>query len=280
MSVKIASVEVDTLSRKEVIAKISKAIEKNKVLQVVTPYSEFIVEAEYNLEFRKALNSSEIRIPDGIGILWAGAYLAGRWNNLIISLLGIINRDIKLYSVFTEKISGSDLIYNILELAHQQKSRVYLLGGEKEVPNKVKDYIQNTYPRINITGTYSKKISLNDKVLFQKVLDSQSDIVLIALSYPKQEIFASQLKNYFIDNNHKGIIMCVGGTFDFLAGTQKRAPKWMQKLGLEWLYRLIQQPNRIRRIYKATIEYIVLISRYKSNMNKMRNIVDIEDSNR
>jgi|LakMenE01Jun11ns_1017448.scaffolds.fasta_scaffold9869884_2 N-acetylglucosaminyldiphosphoundecaprenol N-acetyl-beta-D-mannosaminyltransferase len=268
MSVKIASVEVDTLSRKEVIAKISKAIEKNKVLQVVTPYSEFIVEAEYNLEFRKALNSSEIRIPDGIGILWAGAYLAGRWNNLIISLLGIINRDIKLYSVFTEKISGSDLIYNILELAHQQKSRVYLLGGEKEVPNKVKDYIQNTYPRINITGTYSKKISLNDKVLFQKVLDSQSDIVLIALSYPKQEIFASQLKNYFIDNNHKGIIMCVGGTFDFLAGTQKRAPKWMQKLGLEWLYRLIQQPNRIRRIYKATIEYIVLISRYKSNIDK------------
>lgn len=268
MSVKIASVEVDTLSRKEVIAKISKAIEKNKVLQVVTPYSEFIVEAEYNLEFRKALNSSEIRIPDGIGILWAGAYLAGRWNNLIISLLGIINRDIKLYSVFTEKISGSDLIYNILELAHQQKSRVYLLGGEKEVPNKVKDYIQNTYPRINITGTYSKKISLNDKVLFQKVLDSQSDIVLIALSYPKQEIFASQLKNYFIDNNHKGIIMCVGGTFDFLAGTQKRAPKWMQKLGLEWLYRLIQQPNRIRRIYKATIEYIFLISRYKSNIDK------------
>ncbi|MEX0596248.1 MAG: WecB/TagA/CpsF family glycosyltransferase, partial [Candidatus Paceibacterota bacterium] len=221
MSVKIASVEVDTFTRKEVIAKISQAINKHKILQVVTPYSEFIVEAEYNLEFRKALNSSEIRIPDGIGILWAGAYLAGNWNNLIISLLGIINRDIRLYSVFTEKISGSDLIYDILELAHQQKSRVYLLGGEGEVPDKVKTYIQDTYPRINITGTYTKKISFDDTDLFQNVLDSQSDIVLVALSYPKQEIFASKLKQYFIKNNHKGVIMCIGGTFDFLAGIQK-----------------------------------------------------------
>jgi N-acetylglucosaminyldiphosphoundecaprenol N-acetyl-beta-D-mannosaminyltransferase len=274
MSVKIASVEVDTLSRKEVIAKIRQAITKNKILQVVTPYSEFIVEAESNLEFRKALNTSEIRIPDGIGILWAASYLVGKWNNLLMSLLGIISRDIRLYSIFTEKISGSDLIYDVLDLAHQNKSRVYLLGGEGDVPEKVKDYIQNNYPRINITGTYSQKISLDDEILFQKVLDTQSDIVLIALSYPKQEIFASQLKKYFIKNDHKGVIMCIGGTFDFLAGNQKRAPKWMQRLGLEWLYRLIQQPKRIRRIYRATIEYILLIAKYKSNIdkNKVNNV--------
>jgi len=268
MSVKIGKVEVDSWSRKEVIAKIDKAMDQNKILQVVTPYSEFIVEAEHNIAFRKALNTSEIIVPDGIGILWAGAYLAGKWNNLWMSLLGIINRDIRLYSVFTEKISGSDLIYDVLDLAHKQKSRLYLLGGEGDVPDKVKSYIQGNYPRINITGTYSGKISLGDKDLFQKVLDTQSDIILLALSYPKQEIFASQLKHYFKDNDHKGVIMCVGGTFDFLAGSQKRAPKWMQKLGLEWLFRLIQQPKRIRRIYKATIEYILLISKYKSNIDK------------
>ncbi|NBP55975.1 glycosyltransferase [bacterium] len=268
MSVKIGKVEIDKWSKKEVIAKISKAIQKQKILQIVTPYSEFIVEAEHNLEFRKAINTSEIRVPDGIGILWAGAYLAGKWNNLGMSLLGIINLDIRLYSVFTEKISGSDLIYDVLDLAHQQKSRVYLLGGERDVPTKVKTYIQDHYPRVNITGIYSDKISLGDKDLFQKVLDTQSDLVLVAMSYPKQEIFASQLKQYFKDNDHKGIIMCIGGTFDFLAGTQKRAPKWMQKLGLEWLFRLIQQPKRIRRIYKATIEYIILISKYKRNIDK------------
>ena len=270
MSVKIASVEVDTYTHKEVIKKISKAIQEYKILQVVTPYSEFIVEAEHNLEFRKALNTSEIRIPDGIGILWAGSYLAGKWNNLFMSLLGIMNRDIRLYSIFTEKISGSDLIYDVLNLAHQQKSRVYLLGGEREVPEKVKDYIQHNYPRIHITGTYANKIKLNDNDLFQEILNTQSDIVLVALSYPKQEIFASQLKKYFIEKDHKGVILCIGGTFDFLAGTKKRAPKWMQKLGLEWLYRLIQQPKRIRRIYKATIEYIILISKYKSNIDKYK----------
>ncbi|MEY3471187.1 MAG: hypothetical protein RLZZ223_537 [Candidatus Parcubacteria bacterium] len=271
MSVKIGSVEVDIFSKKEVLNKLEVAIASYDVMQVVTPYSEFIVEAEYNTEFREALNTSEIRLPDGIGILWAGAYLAKKWNNLLLSLIGIISRDINLYSVFTEKISGSDLIYDVLDMAHKNKSRVYLLGGEAIITEKVKDYINTQYPRITITGTYSKKISLNDTDLFQSVLDTQSDIVLLALSYPKQEIFASQLKQYFLSHNHKGVIMCLGGTFDFLAGARSRAPKWMQKLGLEWFYRLLQQPSRLRRIYRATISFVLLITKYKRNIDKTSN---------
>jgi N-acetylglucosaminyldiphosphoundecaprenol N-acetyl-beta-D-mannosaminyltransferase len=270
MSVKIAKVEIDTFSKKEVIDQIQKAIQKRKPIQVVTPYSEFIVEAEYNLEFRKALNTSEIRVPDGIGILWAGAYLAHKWDNLLLSLLGIINRDIRLYSIFSEKISGSDLIYDILDSAHQNKNRVYLLGGEGEVPDKTKDYIEKNYPRIHITGIYKDKIKLGDTNLYQKILDTQSDIVLVAMSYPKQEILASQLKQYFIKQDHQGVIMCLGGTFDFLAGVRQRAPKWMQKLGLEWLYRLIQQPKRIRRIYKAIVEFTILIAKYRFNIDKTK----------
>jgi len=270
MSVKIAKVEIDTFSKKEVIDQIQKAIQKRKPIQVVTPYSEFIVEAEYNLEFRKALNTSEIRVPDGIGILWAGAYLAHKWDNLLLSLLGIINRDIRLYSIFSEKISGSDLIYDILDSAHQNKNRVYLLGGEGEVPDKTKNYIEKNYPRIHITGIYKDKIKLGDTNLYQKILDTQSDIVLVAMSYPKQEILASQLKQYFIKQDHQGVIMCLGGTFDFLAGVRQRAPKWMQKLGLEWLYRLIQQPKRIRRIYKAIVEFTILIAKYRFNIDKTK----------
>lgn len=270
MSVKIAKVEIDTFSKKEVIDQIQKAIQKRKPIQVVTPYSEFIVEAEYNLEFRKALNTSEIRVPDGIGILWAAAYLAHKWDNLLLSLLGIINRDIRLYSIFSEKISGSDLIYDILDSAHQNKNRVYLLGGEGEVPDKTKDYIEKNYPRIHITGIYKDKIKLGDTNLYQKILDTQSDIVLVAMSYPKQEILASQLKQYFIKQDHQGVIMCLGGTFDFLAGVRQRAPKWMQKLGLEWLYRLIQQPKRIRRIYKAIVEFTILIAKYRFNIDKTK----------
>lgn len=270
MSVKIGSVEIDTFSKKEVIQKIQKAIEKRKPIQVVTPYSEFIVEAEYNLSFREALNSSEIRVPDGIGILWAGAYLAHKWDNLLLSLLGIINRDIRLYSIFTEKISGSDLIYDVLDLAHKNKNRVYLLGGEGQTPEKVKSYISQNYPRIHITGIYADKINLGDKKLYQKILDSQSEIILVAMSYPKQEILASELKQYFVNKNHQGVIMCLGGTFDFLAGVRQRAPKWMQRLGLEWLYRLIQQPKRIRRIYKAIIEFTILIAKYRVNIDKTK----------
>lgn len=271
MSFRIGSIEVDTFSKKEVLTKIEFAIQNSEIMQVVTPYSEFVVEAEYNSEFRESINKSELRLPDGIGILWAGSYLAQKWNNLLQSLLGIINRDIQLYSIFAEKISGSDLIYDVLDLAHQNKSRVYLLGGQGEIPAKVSQYIASNYPRINITGTYSGKISLGDTKLFEKILDSQSDIILVALSYPKQEIFAAQLKQYFIGNDHKGVILCLGGTFDFLAGAKSRAPKWMQKFGLEWLYRLIQQPSRIRRIYKATIQFVLLMNKYKKNIDKMSN---------
>lgn len=271
MSCRIGSIEVDTFSKKEVLTKIELAIQDSDIMQIVTPYSEFVVEAEKNSDFRKAINNSELRVPDGIGILWAGAYLAGKWSNLLLSLLGIVNRDIQLYSVFPEKISGSDLIYDVLDLANQNKSRVYLLGGQGDIPSKVNQYIQDKYPRINVTGTYSDKISLGNKSLFKKILDSQSDIILVALSYPKQEIFSAQLKQYFKKYNHKGVIICLGGTFDFLAGAKSRAPKWMQKLGLEWLYRLIQQPTRIRRIYRATIQFVFLINKYKKNIDKISN---------
>lgn len=268
MSVKIGKLLVDTFTKKEVLTRIEKAIDTKHPLQVVTPYSEFVVEAEYNEKFRNAINSSELRLPDGVGILWAGSYLAKKWDSIIQSFFGIINSDTKLYSVFPEKISGSDLIYDILDIAHERKLRVYLLGGEGETPEKVQEYIHQTYPRIHISGVYKEKVREQDTTVYDMVKESYSDIVLIALSYPKQEIIASQMKQYFIKHDHKGVIMCVGGTFDFLAGVQKRAPKWMQKLGLEWLFRLIQQPGRIHRMYKATVLFIRLIYKYRHHIDK------------
>ena len=271
MSAKIGKLHIDTFTKKEVLSRIQNAIEKKDILQIVTPYSEFVVEAEYNTEFKDAVNRSELRLPDGIGILWAGSYLAHKWKNIWSSLYAIMNQDSKLYAIFPEKISGSDLIYDILDIAHKHKLRVYLLGGEGETPAKVQKYIYQHYPRIHISGLYAKKVTLQDNVLYQEILDSHSDIVLVALSYPKQEIIGNQLKHYFGEHNHKGIIACIGGSLDFIAGSQKRAPKWMQNLGLEWLYRLIQQPSRMRRIYKATIQFVALISRYYRNIDKKYN---------
>jgi N-acetylglucosaminyldiphosphoundecaprenol N-acetyl-beta-D-mannosaminyltransferase len=268
MSAKIGKLHIDTFTKKEVLSRIENVIEKKNILQIVTPYSEFVVEAEYNVKFRNAINTSELRLADGIGILWAGAYLAHKWDNIWSSLYAIANQDSKLYSIFPEKISGSDLIYDILELASIAGSRIYLLGATEEVSVAVQHYINQEYPRITIAGRNTKKVELQDNELYQEILDTHSDIVLIALSYPKQEIIGSQLKQYFIKHKHKGVIACIGGSLDFIAGTQKRAPKWMQNLGLEWLYRLIQQPSRIRRIYKATIQFVILISGYYRNIDK------------
>jgi N-acetylglucosaminyldiphosphoundecaprenol N-acetyl-beta-D-mannosaminyltransferase len=174
-------------------------------------------------------------------------------------------RDIRIYSVFPQKISGSDIIYPILDIAHTKKLRVYLLGGSQQVSESVKEYIMKTYPRIVISGSNTQKITYQNTEIFQDILDTHSDIVLIALSYPLQEIWSSKLKQYFIKHNHKGILFCIGGTFDFIAGVQRRAPTWLQNIGLEWIYRLLQQPSRIKRIYKAVVQYMFLMHQYKKH---------------
>lgn len=268
MAIKIGTLYVDNLTKKVVLSRVNKAIDNQKVIQIVTPYSEFVVEAEHNVQFRDAINSSELRLPDGMGVVWAGAYLAHKWDNIIQSFWGVLNLDSRLYSVFPEKISGSDLIYDVLDLAHTKKLRVYLLGGEGETPEKVQEYIKSHYPRIQLSGSYAGKVSEYDADIYAEVKDSHSDIVLVALSYPKQEITAFHMKQYFKQKDHKGVIMCIGGTLDFLAGVQKRAPKWMRRMGLEWLFRLIQQPSRIHRIYKATISFVRLIYRYRHHIDK------------
>lgn len=268
MAVKIGTLYIDNLTKEAVLSRVNKAIDNQKVVQIVTPYSEFVVEAENNTQFRDAINSSELRLPDGMGVIWAGSYLAHKWDNIIQSFWGVLNLDSRLYSVFPEKISGSDLIYDVLDIAHAKKLRVYLLGGEGETPEKVQEYIKSQYPRIQLSGSYAGKVAAHDTDIYAEVKDSHSDIVLVALSYPKQEITAFHMKQYFKQKDHKGVIMCIGGTLDFLAGAQKRAPKWMRKMGLEWLFRLIQQPSRIRRIYKATILFVRLMYRYRHHIDK------------
>ena len=260
----VGKVGIQTFTKEVLINNLKSMLDEDYVYYVVTPYSEFIVMAENNRKFQRALDEADISIADGVGILWAGLYLN---NNIsfVKSLFYILTRNSELYQVFPEKISGSDLFYDILKIVDSSSRSIYLVGGTKEVSDKSKIKIENEYKNINLVGQYYDIIKENDKILFEKIYQSKAEIVILELSPPKQEIFANNLKKYLVGKKAKTIIFCFGGTLDFFIGEKLRAPILIQKIGLEWLWRLIIEPRRIKRIYTATFEYTKLILQYKNN---------------
>lgn len=262
MKIYIGKVGIQNFTKEILLNNLRTMLNTDYVYYLVTPYSEFIVIAENDIVFEKALDEADISIADGIGILWAGLYL-NSYISFIRSLYYILIRNPELYEVFPEKISGSDLFIDILKIANDQKSKLYLVGGSKEVSNKSKIKINQDYPEIDLVGQYYKDVNQEDEKLFDIIYKSEADIVILALSPPKQEIFANNLKRYLVDRDSKSIIFCFGGTLDFFVGEKIRAPVIIQKLGLEWMWRLIIEPSRIKRIYRATFQYMNLVRKYK-----------------
>jgi len=262
MKVYIGKVGIQPFAKEILLNNLRSMLNEDYVYYVVTPYSEFIVMAEENTEFYVSLDEADISIADGVGILLAGLYL----NNdisLIKSLFYVLSRNPVLYKAFPEKISGSDLFIDILEIANEQKRKLYLVGGSEQVSNQSKIKINKEYPSVELVGQYYNHIDKEDKNLFEEIYQSKAEIIVLAISPPKQEIFAKNLKNFLVSKNAKAVIFCFGGTLDFFVSKKVRAPIVFQKIGLEWLWRLIIEPSRIKRIYRATVQYINLIRKYK-----------------
>lgn len=260
-SLLIGSVEIDKVRHEEVLQKITQSLQAQQSLRIVTPYSEFIVKAEQDERFQEVLNSADLRLADGMGIIWASYYLNSKaW--LIPSLLrGLVNPR-SLYQYIPEKISGSDLIYDVLDIADTEKTKVFLMGSTHVVSQQFQEYIQVHYPQIEIVGAFSDRLE-QGTVIMQRICESQAQLVLVALSFPQQEIWAQELDEYLSRYNQSAVIMCLGGSFDFVVGDKRRAPQWMRRVGLEWLFRLIQEPQRIKRMWVATVEFIFLMTKYK-----------------
>ncbi len=259
---KVGTLEVDAFPKEEVLIRIEQLIDAKQPASVVTPYSEFVVMAENQPEFRMAINQADIRLADGSGIVWAGHYL-NHDVGLVKSFRDVMRSDSQVSAIFPEKISGSDLMYDLLALAHSKHLKVYLLGSEEEISSAVATKIGEKYPNIEITGRFSGRVELDDEGLMSRIAATNSDLILLALSPPKQELWAQAMRTYLRDHNSPGVLCCFGGSFDFFAGSKERAPKWMRSVGLEWFWRLIIEPSRIGRIYRATWVYTNLIRRYK-----------------
>lgn len=205
---------VDIISRK--------IVEEQKTF-IVTANPEIVMHAYKDKEYYNIINKADYVVPDGYGIILASKILK---------------------NPLEERVTGYDLTISLLEKANRQGWSIYLLGGQEEVNALATKNITEKYPKVKIAGRHHGFFDLKDPEIVNDIKDKRPDIVLVALGFPRQEKWIGEHYEEFT----KGIFMGVGGSIDVLAGTVKRAPLMWQKLKVEWLYRLLKQPSRWRRM--------------------------------
>lgn len=203
----------------------------NKKKFIITVNPEIIIKSYKNIDIKEMLlNDNNILVPDGISII----------------------KKAKQYNInIKERITGVDISSKALEICNKNKKSIYLFGSKKEVLDKLIININQKYPNINIVGFSDGYVEDKDKIM-QEIIFLSPDLILIALGVPNQEL----LINKYIEKAKKGVFIGVGGTFDVLSGCKKRAPKLFIKLNLEWLYRIICEPTRLKRFIQNNIVFM------------------------
>lgn len=257
-TVKILGVKINNISLENSLKLALKYQNDNKAKYICTPNPEIILSSQKNDYFKKVLNNSSLNIPDGLGLIWASYFISSCQNSksniylqFIKSYLLLIFNQTKLKTVISERVTGVDLM---LEICKKSEKKIFLLGAKKGVAEKAAIKIKELNPKVKIVGTFSGSPHKNkEKEIINLINQSSANTLFVAFGAPKQELWIN--RNLKKLQNIK-LAIGVGGSFDFIAGTKKRAPKFMQKIGLEWLFRLIQEPiKRSKRIFNATIKF-------------------------
>lgn len=260
--VKILGIQFDVCTKDSALKRVidvleNRAHENGK--QIATPNPEMLLLAQNNADFREVLNSAWLNIPDGIGVLWASTFLEatkkssilGRYLKMFLSLLSLAIYPKFCTKIFPERITGVDFMESICAVS--KGAPIFLLGAKSGVAEKVKTFLETKYRGINIVGVFSGSPIEDDFIAIQALIaETQPKILFVAYGSPAQEMWISK---HLRELKSVKIAVGIGGAFDFFAGERKRAPRIVQKLGLEWLVRLIQEPSRIKRIYNATIKF-------------------------
>ncbi|MDN5201635.1 WecB/TagA/CpsF family glycosyltransferase [Fulvivirgaceae bacterium BMA10] len=199
-----------------------------------------VIEAYWNKKLNEGINQARILSPDGVPVAKSLEFL---------------------YGLKQDRISGMDSLPALMQLAEKEALSVYFFGSSNQILTKIEKRAHNEFPNLKIAGAFSPPFDkpLNSESYIQDINDSGADLVFVALGCPKQE-------KWMIDNvrDIKAVLLGVGGAFSVYAGMQARAPEWMQKCGLEWLYRLIQEPGRLWKRYFVTNSlFLVLITMEK-----------------
>ncbi len=238
---KIFNVPIHDISKRELLHQIGEYIQLKKPLRIATINPEFLLRARRDLEFSDALCHADICVRDGYGIALA-YWIRG--------------------SHAPDRITGVDLVSDLLAMAHRDRWTVCVINHRHGLSTllEIKERIQKKYPNIQLFGfdlipplRNSGSKQWASSTMIKEI--STAQVILASLGAPQQELLLRELQEKKIP----AIMMGVGGAFDFMTGKVSRAPGWMQRLGFEWLFRLIRQPSRVLRIFRAVIVFPTLL---------------------
>jgi N-acetylglucosaminyldiphosphoundecaprenol N-acetyl-beta-D-mannosaminyltransferase len=225
--IRILEVAVDDVVEAEAIARIAGFVAAGGPHQVVTVNPEFVMEARHNGAFRRVLAAADMATPDGFGLLLAARLRGG---------------------AFRGRVTGVALTELIAAKAAVQGWSLFLLGAAPSVAERAARVLQDKHPGLRIAGCYAGSPRLDEEASVRaRIIAAQPTVLLVAYGHPAQDLWIARNQPLL----RVPVAIGVGGVFDYLAGETPRAPRWMRRIGLEWLYRLIRQPQRWRRILVA-----------------------------
>jgi N-acetylglucosaminyldiphosphoundecaprenol N-acetyl-beta-D-mannosaminyltransferase len=253
----IVDIPIDWITEEELIRKLKLFVVSGKPHQITTVNPEFVVISRKNNTFKTILQSSDLSLADGSGILLAQALKDLKIGSVSLRWLGYIFLGFKyllMPSQFPYKrITGIALTDILLQLSQQEGWRVFLLGAGPGIAQKAATYWREKYPHIHIVGVSAS--NPQDAHTVDEVKLAKPDILLVAYGAPKQELFIAHNR----EELKIPIMVGVGGTFDTAVGTKYNPPSFLKKVGLEWLGYLIRHPQRFKRIYNATVTFSRII---------------------
>jgi N-acetylglucosaminyldiphosphoundecaprenol N-acetyl-beta-D-mannosaminyltransferase len=224
--INIFGVDVSALSMPETVAKVDQAIQQNQQLVHNCINANKVVLMETDPLLRESLDEADIVSADGQAVVWSSR------------LLG---------EALPERVPGIDLMENLMELAKERQYKVYLFGAKEAVVSKVASYYNELFSAPIVVGYRNGYYTEEDEpAIIEAINKSEAQLLFVAIPSPQKELF---IKKYRDQLPKVFLLMGVGGSFDVISGTVPRAPRWMQDNGLEWFYRLIQEPRKMWRRY-------------------------------
>ena len=240
--VEILGVQVDAVTMAQSVERVAKLIAAGNPSMVATANAEMLLRATHDDELKTILNAASLVVPDGAGTVWAANYLGKR---------------------MPERVAGADLVLELMKVAPSKSWKFFLFGSAPGIADKAKAKAESLCPGLEIVGTRNGYFTAADEPeIIAQIKSSQPDILLAALGVPKQE------KWLFAHMNELGVPVSigVGGTLDVMAGAVKRAPLWMQRARLEWLFRAMLQPSRAGRLL-ALPKFVLQVHKQKTADN-------------
>ena len=224
MKTGVLGLRFDNVTMEEALARARELLKTDGASVVVTPNAEIAYEALRSDELRALLNSADLMLPDGSGVVLAAKILK---------------------TPLKQKVAGVDFADRLLGVLEQTGGRLYLLGSKPGIGELAAEKMREKHPKLTICGIADGYFK-DEAAVVEKINEAAPDVLFVCLGAPKQELF---MKDH-LDALHVKLMIGLGGSLDSFAGTVKRAPKWMIRCNLEWLYRLIKEPKRFGRMLR------------------------------